>query len=523
MINTRVRILNDIEAWILDPDAQQICWITGMAGTGKTSIAKTICERATVSTDITLGGSFFCSRSTGLASQRDIRCVVPTLTQLFARKSAQFCLAVADIIDPGIQYKEVRAQVEQLLHPPLLALRSHCLPILFVIDALDECGGETSDGMLDDASCHAVVTSMLEALVSLTQSDPKLPVKFLVTSRPETQIRDTSISDEKFSQILRLHAVDSEEVNGDISRYITTTLNTKLSSKPKLRAMITDGEVDYLIRLCDGLFIVAATALKHTFGAGADAAVAKFKGLLNASRDSLNAGASSSLDNMYAIILMEASRLDGSEDTDLPALLRLLASLLATRSKLSIDTLAELLGQQSYDVRASLSCLHSVVHVPEDDDMPGLRTVHALFGDYLHVRAPERIRFSRLFGQTILAHACLNEMARRLHFNISHSPSSYHPNPTTRLPSISLALEYACLHWAHHIAASKPRGDATSDPPSDLFDAEIGHKFRPKFLFWLEVLSVLGKIGLAPGMLSISHAVVSPCYESSRHTESATG
>jgi len=478
-----------------------------MAGTGKTTIAKTICVEAKSDAAIVLGGSFFCSRATGLASQRDIRCVVPTLAQLFAQQSAEFRLALAGTIDPGIQHLEVAAQVEQLLYTPLLALRDSCVPILFVIDALDECGGETSDGILDNAECHAVVASILVALVGLTQSDPKLPVKFLVTSRPEPQIRDTPISSDKLSQILRLHTVDITEVNADIRQYITRTLDNKLSNQPKLRAAISDGEVENLVRLSDGLFIVAATALKHTIGAGADAAVSKFKRLLNGSGDSLNARAASPLDGIYAMILLEAASENGSEATDLPALLRLLASLLSARMTLSIAALAELLDLETYDVRASLSRLHSVVHVPEDDDVPGLRTVHASFGDYLHGRAASHIRFSRSFGHTVLGHACLNEMGRRLHFNISHSPSSYDSNPSARPNSISIALEYACLHWAHHIAAYRPGDEIVSDVSS--FDAKIGRMFRPKFLFWLEVMSALDKFSLTPGLLSVAHAVVS--------------
>ena len=504
-----MRIISDIEAWIKDPDGQQICWITGMAGTGKTSIAKTVCKRATADAEITLGGSFFCSRSTGLAAQRDIRSVVPTLVQLFALESAEFCLALAKNIKTGVQYKEIAAQVEQLLYIPLLALKASRLPVLFVVDALDECGGETSDGLLDETKSHAVVTHMLEALVSLTRSNPRLPIKFLVTSRPEAQIRDTSISDEKLSQILQLHAVDAQEVDADIRRYVAETFTNKLSGKRKLQAMITDRDVDDLVRLCDGLFIVAATALEYTFGAGADAAVAKFKRLLNASHDNLNAGAAAPLDGMYALIMAEAARVDGLEATasELPAPVRLLACLLSTRMPLSITTLGDLMALEVYDVRAILSRLHAVVHVPDDDDVPGLRTVHASFGDYLLSRAPERIRIPRLLGHETLAHACLHIMGRDLRFNVSQSTSSYKPNTSTKLEHITLSLEYACLHWAHHVGVFKAGDEAA--PVTLSFDAAIGQKFRPRFLFWLEVLSILHKVGLASGLLLIARTAVS--------------
>ena len=428
MKKTRVRILSETAAWIKDPDSLKICWITGMAGTGKTSIAKTVCEQASADAEIILGGSFFCSRSTGLAAQRDIRCVVPTLAQILAINSVDFLLALAETVDDGIQYKVVAMQTEQLLRTPLSTLKDESVPILFVIDALDECGGETTDGMLDETKCHAVVTSMLEALIGLTQSNPKLPVKFLVTSRPEAQIRDTSISNDKLSQILRLHTVDTTEVNADISRYINETLKTKLAGNPKYRASITETDVEKLVQFCDGLFIVAATTIAHIFGAGADAALAKFKMLLNPSRNSLNNRATAPLDSMYEMIMNDALREDEPEASELQALQRLLASLLSARTMLSVTVLAGLLDLELYVVKASLSRLHAVVHVLKDDDIPGLRTVHASFGDYLYSRASSSIRIPQLLGHDILAHGCLDVMAKQLFFNVSQSASSYVPD-----------------------------------------------------------------------------------------------
>jgi len=471
-----------------------------MAGFGKTSIAKTVCAQASADTEVILGGSFFCSRSTGVAAQRDIRCVIPTLTRLLARDFVDFRLALAETIDDDIQHKEVSAQVELLLRIPLSNLKDADTPILFVIDALDECGGETADSVFDDTKCHAVVTDMLEALVGLTQSEPKLPVKFLVTSRPEAQIRDTSVSNDKLSQILRLHTVDSLEVDADIRRYVTETLNTKLSAKPKLRASIAESDVETLVQLCDGLFIVAATAIAHTFGGGAAAAVAQFKTLLNASRNGFNDRPTAPLDRMYEVILIEATREDGLVATELPKLQRLLASLLSARMTLSVTALADLLDLESYEVSASLSRLHAVIHVPEDDDMPGLRTVHALFGDYMYSRASSHIRIRQALGHELLAYGCLDVMDKQLRFNISANHSSYGPNPPERPSSISLSLEYACMQWVYHFSA-------LVDP--NKLDATISTIFRPRFLLWLEVMSILRQVWRAARMMFFAARTVS--------------
>jgi len=328
--------------------------------------------------------------------------------------------------DPDVLSKQVGAQVEQLLYKPLLALKGSRVPVVFVIDALDECGGQpgTNDAS-DDAEIHHTISEMLEALVAFSRSQAKLTVKFLVTSRPETHIRDTHVSDTAFSTILRLHTVNKEQVTKDIRLYVAT----RLSSSPQLRVRFTADDADMLAQLCDGLFIVATTALQYALGTGIDAAAMKFKTLLNASHDSLSVNVAAPLDRMYAVVLSGSARIDGPEMDELPERLRLLAAILCARMPLSITALADLLGIPDNQLRASLSKLHAVVHVPEDDSEPGLRTVHASFGDYLYGRAASNVRISALFGHDILARGCLRRFAQGdLCFNVSQSHSSFQPN-----------------------------------------------------------------------------------------------
>jgi len=498
MDGTRVQVLRDIENWIYNPKAPQIFWLAGMAGTGKSAIAWTVCSRASADAKIIFGGSFFCSRSTGLVAQRDVRCVVPTLAQLLARQSPQFSEALADELarNPEVLHKQVTAQIEQLLYKPMLALKDSHVPIVFVIDALDECGGQTSVSGTEDAESHRIVSEMLEALVTFSHSSTKPLVKFFVTSRPETHIRDTPVSDVTFSTVLRLHTVNKQQVTSDIRLYIST----KLWSSSQLRSRFTEEDVNTLARLCDGIFIVAATALRYALGAGIDFAVVRFRTLLNSTRDGLGSGAAVPLDHMYALIMAEAARVHESEVAELPDLQRLLASILSARMTLSVAALADLLDLPIDDLRASLSRLHAVVHIPDNEGEPGLRTLHASFGDYLFGRAPSHTRIPHSLGHNTLARACLHVMAKRLHFNISQSRSSYERNLPTRADTITLSLEYACIQWTYHAA--------NPSTPSTL-DEEIDIIFRPRFLFWLEVMSVLAQIQRATAMLIYMAASVS--------------
>jgi len=83
-------------------------------------------------------------------------------------------------------------------------------------------------------------------------------------------------------------------------------------------------------------------------------------------------------------------------------------------------------------------------------------------------------------------------MVKRLHFNVSQSRTSYERNLSTKPDSITLSLEYSCLQWIYHFAnLSQPW----------IKEGDIEQVFLPLFLFWLEVMSVLGQIQRAGAML----------------------
>jgi len=531
MKGTRVQILRDIDAWIKNLTGPQIFWLAGMAGTGKSAIAYTICVRAHHDPGIILGGSFFCSRSTGVAAQRDVRSVIPTLAQLMARQSDMFSRALdAELtVDPDVLHQQVDVQVEKLLYKPLLALKDSKIPIVFVIDALDECCGQLSGGgALNDVEAHRIVSDMLEALVAFSRSVVRLPVKFLVTSRPETHIRDTHVSDAVFSKILRLHTVDKRQIDADIRLYIAD----RLFATPTLRAIFTEKNVNTLVKVSDGLFIVAATAIKYALGAGTHLATARFESLLTSTQDKLSVGATEPLDHIYAIIVEDAASIDDVHTDELKNLLRIIAALLSARMTLSVMALADLLDAPRGQLRASMTRLHAVFHVPEDDYDASLRPIHASFGDYLLGRASSRLRIPASLGHEALAIGCLHVMNTGLHFNVSRSRSSFEENVVTKRTSIRLSLEYACLHWIYHIAGSlemvtpeasinrsfrsliwswldrKRRQPSAFDERINRSDERINEIFRPRLLFWLEVMSALGQVHRAAAMLMFAATTV---------------
>ena len=481
MAGTRVGVLSKFVAWIKN-DPLSIFWLAGMAGTGKTSIAVSLCRMLRDYPAILFGGGYFCSRSAGSIARTDVRRILPTLAMILAGQSQDFAEALAAELemDRNLGHKPVGDQIGPLLGRPLATLASSSRLVVLLIDALDECNNERE---------------MAELLRCLADFECDVKVKFILTSRPELHIRGTPISNPDHNTILQLHTISTEEVMADIRLYISGTLRNAILNA----AWYTDHDIELLVTLSGGLFIFASTVLKYVLHRDQDED--RQDRLRKATSAAIvHTAATSAIDKIYELVLMDASHCDNVDDDELDRMRQILACILTTRMPLSVEALAPLVNVTPGRLRGSLERLHSLVYLPADNGVAGLRTLHASFGDYLFERGPQRIRFDVTLGLDILARGCLRRFAQDdLCFNVSQSRSSFKLNPDTA-PEIALSLMYACLHWAHHIDSASNRSE---------FDEDVGRVFRSKFLFWLEVLSVTGKVGLAPGLLIIAGSTVS--------------
>ncbi len=87
---TRSEILYNLSSWLDDISQPQIFWIDGMAGTGKTALAKSVARIA--SDRKVLGGSFFCSKRS--ADRRDVRRIIPSIAFHLAAVNEEYCRQV---------------------------------------------------------------------------------------------------------------------------------------------------------------------------------------------------------------------------------------------------------------------------------------------------------------------------------------------------------------------------------------------------------------------------------------------
>ncbi|KAH7339330.1 hypothetical protein B0J17DRAFT_627457 [Rhizoctonia solani] len=211
-----------------------VYWMNGMAGTGKTTIAYSLCQGLEIG--YKLAASFFCSRA--LPECRDVNRVIPSIAYQLARFSHPFRFALCGTLekDPDIYTRLPRLQFDALIVRPLLQVKN-TLPdsLVVIIDALDECENKDSTGRI------------LEVL--LTKS-ANLPVKFVVSSRPEPEVRNemTKQNDQTKSRVV-LHELDREAVQADIETY--------------LRAKPTEYQIAGLVQRAGILFIYAATVVRY--------------------------------------------------------------------------------------------------------------------------------------------------------------------------------------------------------------------------------------------------------------------
>jgi hypothetical protein len=254
MESTRVQLLADIMSWAESPDAPVVLWLNGLAGTGKSTIARTVCER--LSNKGMLGASFFISRQ--VAEQRHAPNVLRTIAYELARQQPTFATTILATLQnsPGLASSEglLRLATDLLFKPA--AVFATGAELVLVIDAIDEC---TNDNRGRPGG---------ELLPILLRGLPQLSgrVKLLFTSRAEPELRLMIDSAALGSQhtVMQLHDLNSALVRSDIRTYLTRSFANIVTARPDLSLMNwpSNEDIDMLGNLADVLFVFAATVVR---------------------------------------------------------------------------------------------------------------------------------------------------------------------------------------------------------------------------------------------------------------------
>ncbi|CAE6368840.1 unnamed protein product [Rhizoctonia solani] len=460
--DTRVDVLASIIGWTRNHDKGTVYWLNGMAGTGKTTVAYSVC--AELDAAHMLGASFFCSR---LREEcRNVNKIIPSIAYQLARFSRPFLSAISAVLEkePDVHGSLPQIQFDALIAKPSLAVE-HTLPegLVVVIDALDECEDKESTGQ------------MLGVLLGHSAT---LPIKFIVSSRPEPQIRD-HMSDNRTMSRLVLHELDRGEVQMDIEKYLRAELLPMSPSEAQIRALVERAGI---------LFIYAATAVRYI---GYDNfhrnPSARLRSILNGPQNQKTTE-SKEIDRLYMTVLEEAFKDQGLEEADRLEMQQVLYTVICAREPLTVNGLSGLLQFDDVNqVRAALRPMWSVLHVGETDGL--VTTLHASIPDFLFDPTRSQAYYCDSDAQNRqLAEHCFERIARaRPRFNICGLESSYLPDESVSdieervARAISLELFYACRFWADHIQVGKCALNLVE---------QIQGFLSTHFLLWMEVLNL---------------------------------
>ncbi|KAL5639975.1 hypothetical protein ACGC1H_006517 [Rhizoctonia solani] len=460
---TRIGVLDGLDDWLYDPTSPSIYWMKGMAGTGKTTIASTFCER--VERRKLLAASFFCTRTS--AECRDVTRIVPTIAYQLARYSIPFQSALYNILgqNPDIGSKNVLKQFEQLLKEPLQQVKDAMLDnLVVVIDALDEC---------DDRNGVELVLDMLFRHVV------HVPLKFLLTSRPEPEIYSKMATHAQSREVVYLHDIEKSLVQADIELYLKEELEF-MSPRPG------QTEIEQLVRRAGTLFIYAATLVRYIqCGKRLADPHKRLRSVLGLIPESTKRH--TQIDALYTAVLKSAlneEELEADEIEDIRVVLR---TVLFAQEPINVKTIAEL-AEINHPQRV-IHALHPLLSVLHQSEETGLvSTLHASFHDFMFsIERSGTYCYDVAEHSQLLAQRCFLVMKNQLQFNICNLASSFVPDKEVEdieeriKANIPPTLGYACRHWANHLALV-PQASALLT----LLDEFLCHRL----LFWMEVLSL---------------------------------
>jgi len=484
---TRKGVLQEIEHWLAGEQEQQIFWLNGLAGTGKSTIAQTIAER--MFADGKLGASFFCSQD--FAGRSTLQAIFPTLAfqlayqyQLFRDKILQVLKAC-----PDVAQESLCSQMEKLIVGPLKAAN---IPTLIIIDALDECK--------DDEPASAIL-SILSRYVKEIPS-----VRFFITGRPEPRIH-TGFRLKPFlsiTEVLKLHEVNPETINNDIKFYFQTQL-TELAKWRSDCSLAEDwpspSEIDILCKKAAGFFIYASTAIK--FIMSKNHTPTQQLNRITSLPQSTSYEGRSGIDILYSQVLGQAVGDVGVDKEIFCSRFRtVIGAVVVVFTPLSVKALSDLIRLPG--IPTALRSLHSLLLVPTNKDT-AVQIFHRSFSDFL--MNPRQCTDNQFFIDPSIHHreillSCLNLMRERLRRNICRLDdytmlSEVKDLPDRQKDHIGDALKYACCFWTKHLLWIP-----YNDPGVQEVQEAIDEFFPTCLLFWIEALILMGKLDIGVYVLN---------------------
>ncbi|KDN70108.1 hypothetical protein CSUB01_12021 [Colletotrichum sublineola] len=508
-IGTRLSIRKRIRQWADDLSGEIFFWLVGPAGTGKSTIARTITDE--LSGEQRLVAGYFFKR--GEQGRNDTTRLFPTFAKQLTQTMPPFkgCLQKSlDGLDrDAVEKKSLEGQFDTLLWLPLRDLPpidTRQPPKVIIIDALDEC--ERPENL-----------SRMLALLGKLHHIETVHLRVLITSKATLPI--TRAFSSVHRRCLDLEHEYQDETKSDITKFLEHEF-----ASIRQRWGIADPwphhrQLYRLISLSttpSPLFIYAATLCRFIDNPKDPDGREYPKDQLDDWLQQCDSNAPQ-LDQVYMPILHYL--LFGSYNTcekpkplteDRRAeLFAVLGTVALAATPLSSHEIASLLRIDPDRVAFRLRSLHAVLSIPSKDHYP-VKLLHKSFSDFLlHQGDSESDGYRVNAAQThaMLAAHCIRRMKAGLRRDISdiRKPDVLRVEIDkevidTRIPA---DLQYACLYWVYHLHQS---GGSLED--------DIHMFLCTHLLHWLEVLALLGKVSDGAAWMKQLLAICQQCPNAPR-------
>jgi hypothetical protein len=373
---TRTLVRTVIICWIQDPNPTCfVLWLYGPAGAGKSAILQSLAEECYSLEGHRFGGSFFFSR--GKPGRNQGHFLFSTIAYQLALNLPYLRTPIDNAMqaNPTLYSKSMVVQMRSLIIDSFRKLSSDVehTPTV-IIDGLDECDSHETQKLILEIIYEAVAIH-------------KIPLRFLIASRPEAHIREAFDRPTLRSITKRVVLDESFGPNQDIEKYLRdgfesiydqnlTLMDQVVQPWPETRIL------DLLVQKASGQFIYASTVLKFV-GAEFYNPLSQLDIVLEPSP--LDGTLVSDLDQLYSQIL---------STYPIPEkLVSVLGTVLAIHCPQPPGVIEDLLGMRVGEVGLVLRGMHSLIkfpHIPDEnstdvdsDEDDRIRLLHASFEDYL--------------------------------------------------------------------------------------------------------------------------------------------
>ena len=467
---TREFLLKKVTSWATkEPGREEsnTYWIYGLPGIGKTWLAHSIC--ASLDEENHLAGAFFCRRDDKNLSEP--RNILPTLIHKLAIFFPPFRHVVAkrlgnnpNLMPGSMSYSFLLELIRKLPRHPKRTL-------VFVIDAIDECG--------DALSRPEILRSLTNAAAHAWW------LKIIITSRPEGDIV-RSFDALVRSSYERYDLTEDKDAPSDL-RIFAEERFRRVASKRRLRSPWPEPPLfDRVISRAEGLFVFIETIAR---------AIEKCENHptehLKATLEDSGGAGLTSLYGLYSSILKTQIEHNTAKFRQMIGVL--LAA--APYRPLCEETLAELAGVRLDLVEMWVEDLGSLLYRDEGAN-GGIRVRHLSISDFFLRDCHSDYHVDLRDVNVELGIACLKKMIEQLRFNICKLEDSRRANVdihdlSSRIKeNISDALQYSSLYWSTHLCFDGDNGDERIwENLRKFFEGPYG-------LFWIEVLSIMGMVSI---------------------------